>query len=124
MRFDRVWFIARLATLAGDDHGYVHDGAVAARDGRIAYAGPKGGLPTGWDAAERIDCNGRWITPGLVDCHTHLVFGGDRAHEFELRLKGGCFIIRQRDAGKMGHIGNVDFIAVSTGFIGVHTGDS
>ena len=43
------------------------------------------------DAAERIDCEGRWITPGLVDCHTHLVYGGNRAHEFELRLKGASY---------------------------------
>ncbi|MEE1611092.1 imidazolonepropionase [Microvirga sp. CF3016] len=91
MRFDRVWFNARLATLAGDDLGIVESGAVAARDGRIAFAGPAEDLPTGWEAAERIDCQGRWITPGLVDCHTHLVFGGDRAHEFELRLKGATY---------------------------------
>ncbi|GEO12450.1 imidazolonepropionase [Microvirga aerophila] len=91
MLFDRVWFHARLATLVGDSLGVVEDGAVAAKDGRIAYAGPARDLPTGWDATERIDCDGRWITPGLVDCHTHLVFGGDRAHEFELRLKGASY---------------------------------
>jgi imidazolonepropionase len=91
MRFDRVWFNARLATLAGDGLGIVETGAVAAKDGRIAFAGPAKDLPTGWDAAERIDCQGRWITPGLVDCHTHLVFGGDRAHEFELRLNGASY---------------------------------
>ena len=91
MRFDRVWFNARLATLTGDDLGIVESGAVAAKDGRIAFAGPANELPTGWEAAERIDCEGRWITPGLVDCHTHLVYGGDRAHEFELRLKGASY---------------------------------
>ncbi|MBQ0824221.1 imidazolonepropionase [Microvirga sp. HBU67558] len=91
MRFDRVWFNARLATLTGDDLGIVESGAVAAKDGRIAFAGPANQLPTGWEAAERIDCERRWITPGLVDCHTHLVYGGDRAHEFELRLKGASY---------------------------------
>jgi imidazolonepropionase len=91
MRFDRVWFNARLATLSSDDLGIVESGAVAAKDGRIAFAGPARDLPTGWDAAERIDCQGRWITPGLVDCHTHLIYGGDRAHEFELRLKGASY---------------------------------
>jgi imidazolonepropionase len=91
MRFDRVWFNARLATLSSDDLGIVESGAVAAKDGRIAFAGPAKDLPTGWDAAERIDCQGRWITPGLVDCHTHLIYGGDRAHEFELRLKGASY---------------------------------
>jgi len=91
MRFDRVWFNARLATLTGPDLGLVENGAVAAVDGRIAFAGPAKDLPRGWDAVERIDCEGRWITPGLIDCHTHLVFGGDRAHEFELRLKGASY---------------------------------
>jgi imidazolonepropionase len=91
MRFDRVWFNARLATLTGPDLGLVENGVVAAADGRIAFAGPAKDLPHDWDAIERIDCEGRWITPGLVDCHTHLVFGGDRAHEFELRLKGASY---------------------------------
>ncbi|MBM6581024.1 imidazolonepropionase [Microvirga sp. BT689] len=91
MRFDRVWHNARLATLAGNDLGIVENGAVASKDGRIAFAGPAQDLPIGWDATERIDCEGRWITPGLVDCHTHLVYGGDRAHEFELRLKGASY---------------------------------
>src|SRR4051794_8629095 len=91
MRFDRVWFNARLVTLEGDDLGIVESGAVAARNGRIAFVGLARDLPSGWDAAERIDCENRWITPGLVDCHTHLVYGGDRAHEFELRLKGASY---------------------------------
>lgn len=91
MRFDHVWFNARLTTLAGDGLGIVEGGAIAAKDGRIAFAGSAKDLPTGWDAAERSDCEGRWITPGLVDCHTHLVYGGDRAHEFELRLKGASY---------------------------------
>ena len=91
MRFDRVWLNARLATLKDDGLGIVENGAIAAKDGRIAFAGPEKDLPAGWDAGERIDCGGRWITPGLVDCHTHLVYGGDRAHEFELRLKGASY---------------------------------
>src|SRR5918993_482920 len=93
MRFDRVWLNARLATLAGNDGGLglVEDGAVAAKDGRIIFAGPADELPAGWDAVERTNCEGRWITPGLIDCHTHLVYGGDRAHEFELRLKGASY---------------------------------
>ena len=92
MRFDSIWLNARLATLAGDDGiGIVEDGAVAACGERIVFAGPAGDLPTGWDSRRRIDCGGRWITPGLVDCHTHLVFGGDRAHEFEQRLQGATY---------------------------------
>ena len=93
MRFDRIWLDARLATLdsSGSGLGIVEGGAVAVRDGRIAFVGAERDLPTDWDAAERVPCDGRWITPGLVDCHTHLVFAGDRAHEFELRLAGASY---------------------------------
>jgi imidazolonepropionase len=92
-RFDRIWHNARLATMRQDaaDLGAVEDGVIASRDGRIVFAGSRADFPTNADAAERIDCAGRWITPGLVDCHTHLVYGGNRAHEFELRLKGASY---------------------------------
>src|SRR6476660_1411554 len=93
MRFDTIWLDARLATLSPDRGGLgvVERGAVAAAAGRIAYAGPMAELPTGWDATNRIAVDGRWITPGLIDCHTHLVYAGDRAHEFELRLAGASY---------------------------------
>jgi imidazolonepropionase len=90
---DRLWTKARLATMAPSvaaPYGTVEDGVVAARDGRILYAGPRSQAPA-FAAAETIDCGGRWITPGLIDCHTHLVYGGDRAHEFELRLQGASY---------------------------------
>ncbi|WP_315725243.1 MULTISPECIES: imidazolonepropionase [unclassified Bradyrhizobium] len=92
-RFDRIWHNARLATLREGQPGLgvVEQGVVAARGGRIAFAGPQYDFPADADAPERIDCGGRWITPGLVDCHTHLVYGGDRAHEFELRLAGASY---------------------------------
>ncbi|MDR7118204.1 imidazolonepropionase [Caulobacter sp. BE254] len=92
MRCDRVWSKARLATFAADRAGIgaVEDGVVASLDGRIAYAGPAAEAPA-FLARETIDCEGRWITPGLIDPHTHLVFGGDRAHEFELRLAGASY---------------------------------
>ena len=64
---------------------------MAAGAGRILFAGPRGALPHGHRAARVVDCEGRWITPGLVDCHTHLVFGGDRASEFERRLAGASY---------------------------------
>ncbi|MCW3848237.1 imidazolonepropionase [Sphingomonas sp. LB-2] len=83
---DRLWKNARLATMSGA--GVVERGAVAAKDGRIAYAGPEAGAP---DAAEIVDCDGRWITPGLIDCHTHLIHAGNRAREFELRLQGATY---------------------------------
>jgi len=92
-RFDRIWHNARLATVREDlpGLGMIEDGVIAARDGRIVFAGGRSDFPVNADAAERIDCAGRWITPGLVDCHTHLVFGGHRAHEFELRLNGASY---------------------------------
>jgi len=92
-RFDRIWHNARLATMREDlpDLGVIEHGLIAARDGRIVFAGARSDVPSDAEAAERIDCAGRWVTPGLVDCHTHLVFGGNRAHEFELRLKGASY---------------------------------
>jgi imidazolonepropionase len=93
MRFDTIWLDARLATLAPGRPGLgvIERGAVAAKDGRIAFAGAAAELPAGWDAANRVTLDGRWVTPGLIDCHTHLVYAGDRAHEFELRLAGASY---------------------------------
>ncbi|MGB7975600.1 MAG: imidazolonepropionase [Roseiarcus sp.] len=91
---DTVWLNARLATLAParPGLGIIEPGAIAAREGRIAFVGPQAELPTPWrNGARVVDCEGRWITPALVDCHTHLVYGGDRAHEFELRLAGATY---------------------------------
>src|SRR5690348_7112732 len=90
-RFDRIWLNARLATLAPGTAGLgiVEDGVVAALDGRIAHVGARQGFSG--VARDTIDCGGRWITPGLVDCHTHLVHGGDRAKEFEMRLEGATY---------------------------------
>ena len=99
---DRVWLNARLATLApvGPGLGVIESGAIAARDGRIAFAGPQNELPSAWrNCALALDCEGRWITPALIDCHTHLVYGGDRAHEFELRLAGATYEEVAREGG-------------------------
>ena len=84
-RFDRIWHNARLATLreALPGLGLIEQGMVAARDGRIAFAGAASDFAVDADAPDRIDCEGRWITPGLIDCHTHLVHAGNRASEFE-----------------------------------------
>ena len=83
---DRLWTNARLATMAGDGLGVVDDGMIACRDGRIAYAGPSADGPNSAD--EVIDCGGRLITPGLIDCHTHLIHAGNRAGEWAKRLEG------------------------------------
>ncbi len=91
---DRVWRNARLATMRADPPGIgvVERGAIAAKGGRICFAGAEDDLPAGMiHAAEEIDCGGRWITPGLIDCHTHLVHAGNRANEFEMRLAGATY---------------------------------
>jgi imidazolonepropionase len=90
MACDRIWRNARLATLAGEGLGLVEHGLVAAKDGRIVYAGPAADAPV-LDAAETVDCDGRWATPGLIDPHTHLVYAGNRAEEFALRLAGASY---------------------------------
>lgn len=92
MKVDRVWCGCRLATLAPGREGIgtVTDGLVAEAGGRIVYAGSAAEAPA-LEPAERIACDGRWITPGLIDCHTHLVYGGDRAREFEQRLAGATY---------------------------------
>jgi imidazolonepropionase len=95
---DRLWRNARLATMGGAGLGIVERGAVAARDGRIAFAGAEAELPA-LDARQTIDCAGRWITPGLIDCHTHLVFAGDRSDEFERRLAGESYAEIARAGG-------------------------
>jgi imidazolonepropionase len=70
-------------------YGAISDGVVAATDGKITWIGPR----ARWDgkAREEHDARGAWITPGLVDCHTHLVYAGNRANEFELRLQGASY---------------------------------
>jgi imidazolonepropionase len=91
---DTLWTGARLATLAPrlPGLGVVDRGALAIRDGRILFAGAETDLPTALrNAKETIDCEGRWITPGLIDCHTHLVHAGNRAGEFEMRLRGASY---------------------------------
>ena len=89
-----LWLNARLATLdpALPGLGMVERGTVASEAGRIVYAGAAADLPASLrDGAETVDAEGRLITPGLIDCHTHLVYAGNRAHEFELRLKGASY---------------------------------
>ena len=83
---------ARLAAMTpGSPYGEVLDGALAVRDGLIAFAGPDRALPPGASATLEIDAEGRLLTPGLIDCHTHLVHAGHRATEFEQRLGGASY---------------------------------
>lgn len=93
--WDTLWVDANLATMVpgGKAYGAIPRGALAAKDGRIAWVGFAADLPKPPDelAREVRRCDNAWITPGLVDCHTHLVFGGNRAREFELRLEGASY---------------------------------
>jgi imidazolonepropionase len=92
MRCDTLWRNARLATMAAarSGLGLVENGIVAASCGRILYAGEAAEAPS-LKPDRSIDCEGRWITPGFVDPHTHLVWAGSRAREFELRLAGASY---------------------------------
>ena len=92
MKADRVVIDCHVATMAegGAPYGAITDAAVAIADGRIAWVGPRADLPA-IDAAHTERLEGRWVTPGLIDCHTHLVFGGDRSGEFEQRLGGATY---------------------------------
>ena len=100
MRCDTIWRHARLATfsLLLSGLGEVQDGVIAAKNGRIVYAGPAPLAPA-LTAKTTVNCDGRWITPGLIDCHTHLVYGGDRAAEFERRLAGDSYEAIARAGG-------------------------
>lgn len=88
---------ATLATMTGRaPYGLIGDGALVIEDGRIAWAGPRAEAP----AAEAVtDLGGRLVTPGLIDCHTHLVHAGDRAREFEMRLEGASYAEIARAGG-------------------------
>lgn len=99
---ERLFRNARLATMRADgpDFGVVDNGAILCRAGRIVYAGAEADLPQALrHVPEVTDCGGRWITPGLIDCHTHLVYAGDRAREFELRLQGVSYEEIARSGG-------------------------
>lgn len=91
--FDGLLLGAHLATLDDTDYGVIEDGALGWTDGVLTYVGPRSALPVDAEAqaGEVIETDGGWVTPALVDCHTHVVFAGDRAHEFELRLQGASY---------------------------------
>ncbi len=89
-----LWRNARLATLdpLKPGLGIVEKGAVVVENGKIAFVGPESDVPVlAIERAEITDLEGRWVTPGLVDCHTHIVYGGNRAREFEMRLEGATY---------------------------------
>lgn len=100
MQVDRVFTNCRVATMAKGRPGLgvVEDAVLAVSGGVIAWVGPKSEAPA-FFGGESVDCGGRWVTPGLIDCHTHLVFAGDRSHEFERRLAGESYADIARSGG-------------------------
>ena len=100
-RWDRIWTDVHLATMTDPSPGIVRDGAIAAAGDRIAWVGRAADLPAAPDrlAAEVIPCGGAWLTPGLIDCHTHIVFGGDRTADFRRRLHGESYAEIARAGG-------------------------
>ena len=91
--FDALWIDVHLATLSADAPGYgeIRDGAIAVKDGRIAWLGRRGDIPAGSTSLVTEDGHGRWLLPGLIDCHTHIVYAGNRSDEFEARLNGATY---------------------------------
>ncbi|ASP34304.1 imidazolonepropionase [Labrenzia sp. VG12] len=89
----RILTNARLATLVdtGAPYGLIEDGTLVIEGGRIAWIGKTPDLPSHYSSCKKEDLGGRVVTPGLIDCHTHVVFGGDRAREFEMRLEGATY---------------------------------
>jgi len=92
MHVDHLWKNARIATMSPDSDGIsrIDRGCIAARDGTIAWVGLAAEAPD-FQAEHVTDCDGRWITPGLIDCHTHLVYAGNRVKEHEARLEGATY---------------------------------
>ena len=88
--FDQLWTNARIATMQGDGLGLIEQGAIASQNERITWVGNAADAPIA-DAAVVHDCADALMTPGLIDCHTHLVFAGNRAKEFEMRLQGASY---------------------------------
>ncbi len=99
--FDLLLVDAHLATMraGGTPYGELRDGAVGVSGGTIAWVGRRSDLPRDVGASRLVDCGGAWLTPGLIDCHTHLVYAGNRAHEFELRQLGATYADIAREGG-------------------------
>ena len=89
-----LWINIHLATMndGSNSYGVIEQGALAISEGKIAWLGKEQDIPPfDQHQVEVIDGQGRWMTPGLIDCHTHLVYGGNRANEFEMRLQGKSY---------------------------------
>lgn len=98
--WDALWLNVHLATMnAPDGYGEIRDGAVAVRQGRIAWVGKRADLPRAARPPREHDGGGAWLTPGLIDCHTHIVYAGNRSNEWEARLNGVPYEQIAREGG-------------------------
>lgn len=95
---DSLWRNLQAVTMRGGGYAVIAEAALVIRNGQIAWIGPEAELPS-VEVDETRDFGGHWLTPGLVDCHTHLVFGGDRIREFEQRLEGISYSEIARQGG-------------------------
>jgi imidazolonepropionase len=102
---DAMWVNVHLATMAAGagPYGAIEDGAIASRDGTIVWLGSRADAASAIDAAEVIDGDGRWVTPGLIDPHTHLIFGGDRVADFERRVAGEDYVAAAAGGSGIAH---------------------
>lgn len=100
-QWDALWVNGELATLEKKGYGLINHAALAVKDGKIVWLGAMQDLPNKPEllANNVHDVAGRCITPGLIDCHTHLVYAGNRAHEFEMRLQGATYAEIARAGG-------------------------
>jgi len=97
-RFDLLIVDAHVATMERG-YGAIRDAAVGVSGDRIAWVGPRGDLAADVEATTVLSCAGDWLLPGLIDCHTHLVYAGNRANEFERRLNGATYADIAREGG-------------------------
>ena len=98
MSFSTLYNNAQIATMTSDKpYGLIENGAVVISNGMIEWVGIEKELPVEFNGLAENDLGGRLVTPALIDCHTHLVYGGSRATEFELRLKGASYEEISRD---------------------------
>src|SRR5690554_6305444 len=101
MMKDICYTDCNIATMsAGNvDYGYCEDAALVVQEGKIAWVGERQSMPSIFDGLPKEELGGRLVTPVLIDCHTHLVFGGNRAREFEMRLQGVSYEEITRQGG-------------------------
>ncbi len=98
MSWDSLWINVHLATMV-EGYGEIRDAAIAVKDGKIAWLGTCADLPADYQSKVIHDGQGTWLTPGLIDCHTHLVYAGNRSNEFEARLNGVAYEEIARQGG-------------------------